>query len=90
MRIMQLQPVMNGKLRIATPKEKVNGWKHTSAYGIHIFTRGHIGYILDPEPDEGQGATLEKFDYKHYRYLEVYDYDKEFKKFYDIKVVDVQ
>ena len=64
MRSMHLQPVMNGKLRIAVPKEKVNGWKHTSAYGIHIFTRGHIGYILTP--DDEKGAMLEKFDYKHY------------------------
>ena len=88
MRSMHLQPVMNDKLRIAVPKEKVNGWKHTSAYGIHIFTRGHIGYILTP--DDEKGAMLEKFDYKHYKYLDVYDYDTEFKKFYDIKVVDAQ
>ena len=88
MRSMHLQPVMNGKLRIAVPKEKVNGWKHTSAYGIHIFKRGHIGYILTP--DDEKGAMLEKFDYKHYKYLDVYDYDTEFRKFYDIKVVDAQ
>ena len=54
MRSMHLQPVMNGKLRIAVPKEKVNGWKHTSAYGIHIFTRGHIGYILTPDDEKVQ------------------------------------
>ena len=87
MRIMQLQPVMNGKLRIATPKEKVNGWKHTSAHGIHYFRRGNVGYILDTNPKDG--ATLEKFDYKHHKYLEICDYD-EFIKFYDIKVVGAE
>ena len=85
MRKIHLQKVMNGKRRIATPKEKVNGWKHTSAYGIHIYTRGHIGYILTP--DDENGAMLEKFDYKNYHYLEVYSYD-EFTKFYDIKEIE--
>lgn len=85
MRQMNLQTVMDGKIRIATPKEKVNGWKHTSAYGIHIYTRGHIGYILTP--DDENGAMLEKFDYKNYKYLDVYDFE-EFTKFYDIKSVN--
>lgn len=84
MRAMYFQEVMDGKRRIATPKEKVNGWKHSSAYGIHIYTRGHIGYILTP--DDENGAMLEKFDYKNYKYLDVYSYE-EFTKFYDTKEI---
>lgn len=82
MRIITFQPVMDGKLRTATPKSKVNGWTHTcSVFNIHYFRRGRIGYILDTD-EEGR-ATLEKFDYTTGKYVDV-DYD-EFYKFYDIK-----
>lgn len=89
MRIVQLQTIVDGKRRIAVPKEKVNGWRHTSGWGIHIYARGHIGYIVDTEPENGGGATLEKFDYKRFEYLDIQSYD-EFRKFCDIKVVDEQ
>ena len=82
MRIIRLQPRLDGTNRTAVPKRRVNGWKHTcNAYGIHFYRRGNIGYILTPnDPD---GATLEKFDYSTCKYLQIYDYD-DFYKFYNI------
>ena len=85
MKFIQLQPMMSNKFRIATPKEKVNGWKHTVACGLHFFKRGNIGYILTP--DNKNGAKIEKFDYQNHKYLTLSDYS-EFTKFYDIQVVN--
>lgn len=82
MRVMRLQPIMNDELRVAIPKDRVSGYKHSTAYGVHIYTRGKIGYIVTP--DEVEGATLEKHDYSKHEYLDVYSYD-EFTKFCEIK-----
>jgi hypothetical protein len=84
MKKLKLQPVMNGKLRTAAPKEKVNGWKHTTAFGVHFYRRGKIAYILTP--DAPDGAELEKFDYSKACYMDIHSYE-DFTKFCDIKVV---
>lgn len=74
---------MNGVERVAIPKEKVKCYKHTYSYGIHFYTRGHIGYMVDMN----NACILEKFDYRFHRYLDV-TYD-DFHKFVDIKVKEV-
>ena len=80
MRKVIFEEVMNGIERIATPKAKVNGYKHSVHYGIHFYTRGHIAYMVD----RNDGCTLEKFDYREHKYLDV-SYD-DFHKFVDIKI----
>ncbi len=82
MKHLTFQPVMNGTQRTATPKEKVNGYKHQQTFGIHTYTRGKIGYIIDTNDDP---MTFSKFDYSRGAYLT--PTTDEFRKFVDIKVI---
>lgn len=81
-RYIEFEPVLNGIVRKATPKEKVNGYKHTESNGIHFYTRGKIAFIVDTN----HGCTLEKFDYSKHKYLPVIYND--FHRFIDIKVIN--
>lgn len=46
------QPVMNGIERIATPKQKVNGYSHSEKNGIHVFKRGNTKFLVDATKKE--------------------------------------
>lgn len=78
MLIVRFSKELDGVVRVAQPKENVNGYKHTVAYNIHFYKRGNIVFMVDMN----DGCTLEKFDYKHHRYLSV-TYD-DFHHFVDI------
>jgi len=77
------QPIMDGWIRRANVKDKVNGYSHHVAIsGVHIFKRGYIGFILMDIDGE---MTLEKVDYSVHESLDVM-YD-EFNKFVNIEKV---
>ena len=73
------QPVLDGRMRIAVPKEKVNGYKHEKINSIHIYRRGNIGYIIDTFTT---AVTIKKYDYSTAQQLYI-TYD-ECHKFIDI------
>lgn len=77
------EPIMDGWKRKAVVKDKVNGYKHTEAQGVHFFRRGKVAYIIDTH---SLSVTLEKYDYSEAHYLSV-EYN-DFSKFVDIEKVE--
>lgn len=75
--------VMSGKRRVAIPRAKVAGYKHTYCMGIHFYRRGNIGYMFTTYDDP---QTFERFNYARGCYEEV-TYE-EFHKFINIKEVE--
>lgn len=80
MRKVIFEKVMNGIERVAIPKEKVQGYRHSYSFGIHYYRRGHKQYMVDTNDGE---CVLEKFDLRWCRYLDV-SYD-DFHRFIDIR-----
>lgn len=83
MRKITFEPIMDGWKRKAIVKDKVNGYKHTEAKGIHFFQRGSVVYTINTYTE---AVILEKYDYSEAHYLSV-NYD-DFRKFIDIEKVE--